>query len=365
MLQFAYTYIHKTMGKQGMNITKTIFVGVVVAIAGALFAMPAQSASASSASLSIVPKKNYTIEAGKSVKDTLIIRNIDREEELELTLRVVDFTFTDDGGTPKLLLDEDAPQTTWSLKSFLKVPKTVKIAPKSSETLDISVDIPSNQGAGSFYSAIVYSSGEPDGGNVGLSASGVTLAFVNIPGDVDEKLEVEQFGAYDEASRKYSYLATTQPLNIAYTLKNSGNVVQAPVGSITVTDLFGNERRISNINPNQSLALIDQTRTFTSCIELEKEQVNFNGEETESTACGVPGLWPGFYSLNLDAFYGQNGNTTQEVSAKSWFIYAPIWFIVLLLILAIAIWYYSRKLIRKFKGASRTRQAKKSSRRKR
>jgi len=349
-----------------MNITKTIFVGAVVAIAGTLFAMPVEPASAaSSASLSIVPKKNYTVEPGKSVKDTLVIRNLDADKELELQLNVVDFTFTDDGGTPKLLLDEDAPQTTWSLKPFLTVPKSVVIPPSTSKTLDMSVEIPVNQGAGSFYSAIVYSSGSPDGGNVGLSASGVTLAFVNVPGDVREDLQVEKFGAYNQSSRKYLYLTPNEPLAVAYTLKNAGNVVEAPVGSITISDLFGNKRNISNINPNESLALIGQTRTFTSCIELEKEKVNFNGEETESSACGVPGLWPGFYSLKLDAFYGQNGNRTQEIAAKSWFIYMPVWFIILLVVVAVAIWYYTRKLIRKFKGASRTRQAKKSSRRRR
>lgn len=87
--------------------------------------VPVQTASAqSSAALSIVPKKNYVIESGKSVKDKLTIRNIDTETALELNLRVVDFTFDGDGGTPKLSLAEDAPQTKWSLKPYLTVPKT-------------------------------------------------------------------------------------------------------------------------------------------------------------------------------------------------------------------------------------------------
>ena len=111
--------------------------------------------SAESASLSITPKKNYVLEPGKSVKDKLTIRNPDKTDPLNLTLRVVDFTYTDDGGTPKLLLGEDIPQTTWSLKPFLTVPKTVTIQPGSSATLDISVAIPAGHGAGSYYSAIV------------------------------------------------------------------------------------------------------------------------------------------------------------------------------------------------------------------
>src|SRR5690242_4981183 len=133
--------------------------GFAVLIAAA-YAMPAVPVSAmSSAALSIVPKKNYVIEAGKSIKDTLMIRNLDNKVPLELTLRVVDFTFTDDGGTPKLMLAKDAPQTTWSLKPFMNVPKNITVAPGSSKTVDMNVSIPAGHGAGSYYSAIVYSSG--------------------------------------------------------------------------------------------------------------------------------------------------------------------------------------------------------------
>lgn len=71
--------------------------------------MPAQPVSAqSSAALSIVPKIT-TIEPGKTIKDKLTIRNLDDTKPLQLTLRVVDFTFTGDGGTPKLFLAQDAP----------------------------------------------------------------------------------------------------------------------------------------------------------------------------------------------------------------------------------------------------------------
>lgn len=147
---------------------------VVAGLAVFIFAasvLPATQASAqSSAALSIVPNKNYVVEAGKTINDTLTIRNLDNEKPLQLSLRVVDFTFNDDGGTPKLMLAEDAPQTAWSLKPFLKVPQSVVIPPKSSKTVNLSVSIPGNRTAGSFYSAIVYSSGAPEGGNVGLSA---------------------------------------------------------------------------------------------------------------------------------------------------------------------------------------------------
>lgn len=108
-----------------MKRLKSIFVVACAALVAVVMSLPTAPdvAAQSSASLSITPKKTYTIEPGKSVEDSLTIRNLDSEMPLILTLRVVDFTFIDDGGAPKLMLDQDAPQTTWSLKPFMKLPE--------------------------------------------------------------------------------------------------------------------------------------------------------------------------------------------------------------------------------------------------
>jgi len=324
---------------------------VLIAAAYALPSMPVNAAS--SAALSITPKKSYTVEAGKSVKDKLIIRNLDKQQPLQLSLRVVDFSFTDDGGTPKLMLAQDAPQTTWSLKPFLSVPKTVTIDPNSTKTLDMGVAIPKGHGAGSYYSAIVYSSGGSEGGNVGLSASGVTLVFVQIPGKVNENLKLENFGAYKVATKNdkggYQFIATDKPEVIAYTLKNSGNVTESPAGTITLKDMFGHTTSIDNVNPNKSLALIGQSRTFTSCIKLKEAEVDLRGQRTKSTECAEPSMWPGLYTASLDIFYGQNGNNTQEIIQTAHFWYLPWWFILLVLVVLLAIAYFVWRIVRRVK----------------
>lgn len=339
---------------------KNIVLACFAIVIAAAYALPAQSASAaSSAALSIVPKKNYTIEAGKSVKDKLVIRNLDKEVPLELTLRVVDFTFTDDGGTPKLMMAEDAPQTTWSLKPFMTVPTEVTIKPNSSKSVDMEVSIPKGHGAGSYYSAIVYSSSPSEGGNVGLNASGVTLVFTSIPGKVKEDLKLEQFGAYHLAKGDkkagYSFINVDKPDAMAYTLKNSGNVTESPVGSITIKDIFGREQVISDVNPNKSLALIGQKRTFTACIKLKSQEVKFEDSSTKSTACTEPDLWPGFYTASLDIFYGQNGNKTQEIVNTAYFFYLPWWFIIILVIVLLVIAYFVWRIVRAVKGVKNSR----------
>lgn len=334
------------------SIVRVAFAVLVAAISLSPGAVANAAVDSASSSLSIAPKKTYVVEPGKSVKDKLTIRNLDNNSDLQLTLRVVDFTFTDEGGTPKLFLAPDAPQTTWSLKPFLNVPKTAVIPAGGTKSLDMNVAVPAGHGAGSYYSAIVYSSGVPDAsgnGNVGLSASGVTLVFTQIPGKVDEKLTLEKLGAYIDKSG-YKLFTAQEPLKVGYTLKNSGNVTESPSGSITLTDLFGRKTQITDVNPSGSLALIGQTRTFTPCIKTKDQDVNFSGQKTEAKTCVSAGLWPGYYSVAIDLFYGQNGNITQEITGKSWFVYMPLWFVIVLVLAILIATYYIRKLVRRIKG---------------
>lgn len=342
---------------------------VLVGVSSAFIAAPVSAQS--SAALSIVPKKNYTIEAGKAIKDTLTIRNLDDEQPLQLTLRVVDFTYNDDGGSPKLMLAEDAPQTTWSLKPFIDLPNSVTIPPKSSKTIDMSVSIPANQGAGSFYSAILYSSGAPEGGNVGLSASGVTLAFATVPGDVNENLKLEKFGAYQAAAQGkeagYKFMTMDEPQMMAYTLKNEGNVTASPVGVIKIKHMFGKEYSVTDVNPNQSLALIGQTRTFSSCIKLKNESADFVGTQTQTRVCESAGLWPGYYSSNIELYYGQNGNQTKEIAGSGGFWYLPSWFIITMIVVLLALAYFIWRTVYKIRNRSHAPKSSKirlSSRRK-
>lgn len=352
-----------------MNYIKSAALAVVaifVVIAASLSPLTA-TAQGSSASLGTTPKKNYIADPGESLNDTLFIRNVDTTNDLRLYLRVIDFTYTDQGGTPKLFLDPEEPQKTWSAKPFLQVPETVVVPPGESISAPISVNVPSNQGAGSYYSAIVYSTTAPEGGNVGLAASTATLAFVSIPGEVNEDLLLKKFGAYDttvaNGEEGYRYILGSEPTTLAYTLENRGNVTASPVGSIILRDIFGRERNIENINPNESLALIGQTRTFTACIEIEKTE----GEEQRSnsaTRCAPSGLWPGLYTASLNLFYGQNGNQTQEIVKTTHFWYLPLWFVIAVIVLLLVAAYFIWRLVRKIKNRQNGK-IKLSSRRKR
>jgi hypothetical protein len=242
----------------------------------------------------------------------------------------------------------------------MTVPESVTIPAGGTKTLKMSVAIPAGHGAGSYYSAIVYSSGAPSGsgGNVGLSASGVTLVFTQIPGQVTENLTLKKFGAYDTKAQGdisgYKFVMDKEPTTIGYTLQNTGNVTEAPAGTIILKDIFGRETKIDNVNPTGSLALIGQTRTYNACIKLASQQVDFSGAKSTASTCVNPGLWPGYYHASLDLFYGQNGNLTKEITGGASFWYLPLWFVVtflvVLAIIVIVLWRLYVGIRRKLTG---------------
>ncbi|HSX43196.1 MAG TPA: hypothetical protein VLF59_03860 [Candidatus Saccharimonadales bacterium] len=303
-----------------------------------------QSSTGTSAGLSITPRKNYTINPGETVTDKLVIGNLDHVDDLHLTLRMIDFTYTNQSGTPKLNLAQNAERTPWSLRSFTNLPKAVDIAAGETKTINYTITIPKDQGAGSYYSAILYQAGGASGGNVALNASGVTLAFVSVPGKVNENMALQKFGAYNSEDNgntgSYVYIdVQEQPKMVAFTLKNSGNVFESPAGQIQVKDLFGHQVANIKVNNNQSLALLGQARLFTSCIKTVQQTVKALGGASKDVTCVNPKLRPGLYTANLDVFYGQNGNQTHEITATAHFWYLPFWFLLLVAIIIALITY--------------------------
>lgn len=329
---------------------KLFSLGAALAVLLVVVTLPVSAATSSigSSGLSITPRKNLIVNPGQTITDKLSVSNLSQDAPLFVNLRMIDFTFMDQTGTPKLFLAQDAPQTTWSLKPFVTLPKSVSVPPGQTRTVNYSVKIPKGQGAGSYYGAIIYSTGSPSGGNVNLSASGVTLMFVSVPGIVKEDMQLQKFGAFqtndDGATGSYAFINTTEPQWMAFTLKNNGNVAESPSGSITIRNMSGHTvLTIGNSNPNSDLALIGQTRQFVTCMKTKPEDIQLSSQNAKTNICDDPHLKPGKYTADLDLFYGQNGNQTREIRSTATFWYIPWWLIavaaaIILAIIILILW---------------------------
>jgi hypothetical protein len=333
------------------RVSRSLLRAVIALTIVGISALPAYAATSSG--LSITPRADFILKPGQTVTDNLQVSNLNNQLPLNLSLRVVDFTFLNNSGAPKLFLSPNTPQTTWSLKSFITMPKTISLGGGQTEEIPVTIKIPPNQGAGSYYSAIDYVASANNSSNVNLNASGVSLIFVTVSGKANENMSLQGLGAYvpdnSEAGGHYASILTSPPAEIGYTLTNKGNITESPVGAITLVPMYGkHDIGIGNANTLSSLALIGQTRQFTVCIQSEKQSIKLNGVTTTTTVCNPkPHLQIGRYTIKLDIFYGQPGKTTHEVTGVATFWYIPLWFIASVFAVIIVIVFGIIYLIRK------------------
>jgi hypothetical protein len=309
---------------------------------------------AASNGLGVSPRKDYSVQQGKSISDTLYISNLSLNQDLQVNMRLVDFGAQNETGAPALQLGENAPETPWSLKPFIKLPKNVSIPAGKSTNVPFTITVPASQGAGSYYSAIEYTAINAETkAKVNIAASTASLVFVTVPGEAKEQLLLKQFGTYvsdaNQTTGKFkSFFFGSTPKEFAYRLQNNGNVAEQPSGSMIIKNMFGRTvKEIEDANSKKQLVLIGQTRRIQTCIKTSVLTSKApTGVETEQTVCDDPGLWPGRYTAQIAMYYGLNGNNTQEIQATTSFWYIPTWsiiaFIVLLIFIGGMIWLIRR-----------------------
>lgn len=329
-------------------------IAVMAVLAGFVVAQIGQVSSQSNA-LAISPRKDYTLKPGESVEDTLTVTNRNEAEALNLELNVVDFQAQDESGTPQLMRDS-TERTAWSLKNYIDMPQQVTVNPGETIRIPITISMPNDIGAGSYYSAIEYAATGPAAEDrVNISASGVSLVFVKVPGQAKQQLTFLQFGAFvpEEGGTGGSFKGIyfgDKPKVLAYRLRNDGNIAEQPNASIIVKNFAGDEvYTVNDANPKDQLALRGQTRRFDSCINPEDvTQTTEGGADINTVVCGDTSFSPGRYTAELSILYGENGNETREITAKTTFWYLPWWFIgvvvVGLAIIAGAIAYVVRRV---------------------
>jgi hypothetical protein len=316
----------------------------------AIIQTPHQALAASN-SIGVNPRRNYTIDPGGKVSDTLFVNNLSKTDDLTAHMEILDFKAQDQTGTPALLLKEDQP-TKWSLKPYISVPQQYNIPAGTSANVPFTIAVPKNVGAGSYYSAIRYSSTNPSsGGSVSLSGSAITLVFVRVTGEAKSNLSLEKFGAFvpnqDFSDGAFqSVFGASKPKYVSYLVRNNGNIAEQPAGSIMIKDTFGTVYKfISDANPKKNLVLIGQTRRMDMCLNEVKTTTKnpSTGANVETTDCKDPSMAPGRYTATIDLLYGDKNNSQGELKQTATFWYLPAWFLLLVALIAIAIglgvWY--------------------------
>lgn len=304
--------------------------------------LPSIQGAAQGSGLSITPRIDITVNKGETKEESLNVTNPSSENPVTLNLNILEFSAKNQTGTPQLNID-DNKTTPWSAKAFMDLPKSVELAPGERKNIPLSVTIPSNQGAGSYYSAIEYRAAGSGDQNVVVNASATTLVFIKVPGETKQQLSLRQLGAFsgdqnsEQGSIKLFYLGS-EPRVISYLLKNEGNVAEVPVGSMVLKNTFtGKSIKIDNINPGGALVLREQERRFDTCINSQEKRTQTATGEAVENVCEKPKLSPGRYTITFSSFYGQDNGKSLEVVGSSSFWYLPTWFVVLIVVALLAL----------------------------
>lgn len=140
--------------------------------------------------------------------------------------------------------------------TFVDAP-TVTLKPGQSINFPVSFRIPANASAGTYTEAVFFSlAGEPGQGSVATTPRIGALVFFTVNGALVERQTISSFHADKNVFAKL-------PAELTVQIKNDGNVVELPTGTVFISNVFGSKVAQFPVNPNGSRLLPASARTFT------------------------------------------------------------------------------------------------------
>lgn len=193
-------------------------------------------------------KVELQIAPGQSKTVTISVSNRTGAAKL-FKLEMEDAAGSKDPNTPIVLLGEQVGP--YSMKDFIAVDDNSFIIEHNQRVqIPVTVTIPFNAEPGGLYGSLLVTTTSVDPGpevtgprSAMISRIG-TLFFITVPGAVERNGEFVDFSTVP----KQTYF-TEGPIKLGVVFENTGSMYLNPYGSITVTNLFGEEVGFVEIPP--------------------------------------------------------------------------------------------------------------------
>lgn len=306
----------------------------------ALMIIPASSAVAQSSNgsgLSISPTRTeLSIKPGEAGTVSITIKNVTKGAITAKAL-VNDFEADGDTGEPKLLTDE-TKRSSASIRDFLLGLDDIELAAGQEKEIIVPVQIPSDASPGAYYGVVRYQAipkaqTEQGAGQVALTASVGSLVLIEVPGNITEKIQVQEVKAY--LNNKSGSIFTQKPKQVGVKIKNLGNSFAKPFGQVQVKNMRGKQvyaYELNNFTPRGNI-LPNSERTF----------------KDELKGVGLPGR----YKVTANVSFGKGG---EVLSYTSSFWYLPVWMLVITATVVIALLSSAYYLYRRYNSRSVARR---------
>ncbi|MEI6498803.1 MAG: hypothetical protein WCO23_02485 [bacterium] len=185
-------------------------------------------------SITIIPPSfELYANPGESITQKLRVRN-DATEAGKYTVMAEDFKAVGESGSVDLVDDQQAT-TSFSLSKWVVAePKSFTLAAGEEKEIPFSINVPKDAEPGGHYCSILIKLGGDtpvESGAVVASRVG-SLVLLRVSGNVNEDAVVESF----KASKDYY---PKSPVDFELRVKNNGNNHIKPVGTIVITNIFG------------------------------------------------------------------------------------------------------------------------------
>lgn len=272
-------------------------------------------------------------DPGERVVTEVNVRNI-TEIDVRASGTVEDFVARDETGEPRILLDTEE-ESPYPLAAYVEDVPDLTIEPAEQETAEIVINVPEDASPGGHFGVVRFS-GEPadptrEESAVAISASIGSLILLNVSGDIEEDLAVEELAVAQDGEQ--GQLFQTGPFDFITRLENRGNVYLQPQGELRITNLIGQE--VATIPFN-----VDEGEEFNLANVLPDQVRRFEEHYDDKP------FWFGRYTLTVDLEYGEDN---QEVTASTDFWVIPYVMVGVILLMLIAVGFFGRKALKAYK----------------
>lgn len=265
-------------------------------------------------------RTEYVIDKGKTETLTMTVEN-PANVPTKADLIANDFVASDkEDGEPRLILNENEKAPKNSFKDLVGDLGQIELGPNEKKDVPIRIRIPENANAGGYYGAVrvVPISGGLTDGNVGLTASVGTIVLIRVPGPLVEKVNLVEFSATQNGKAKSFF--TGGDVASMVRLKNEGDIHVKPFGKLQVKNMFGKVVHEYELNLDERTGERDNV--------LPGSIRRFENEFPDKK-------WLGRYTIVANLGYGEGGG--ELISAQTTFWYLPVWALIVLLILVLAL----------------------------
>lgn len=233
------------------------------------------------------PVLELSADPGQTVTATIRVRNV-TSGQLIAKGHSDDFgAGSDEGGQPKLLLDETGA-TRFSLKYWVSGVPDLRLAPQEMKNATVTIKVPKNAEPGGHFGVVRFTAVPPDleGTGVALSASVGTLILMKVSGAISEKVSLSEFSTWrkDKDGLKKSGFFEHGPVNFLVRLKNEGSVHEKATGNIEITNTFGKKIASVPVNDKGGNILPDSIRRFEQSLPAKQLFGHYTAKMTLSYA---------------------------------------------------------------------------------